>query len=40
MSLSTNYLGDDWLAIIVPAFQYYSSLDEIQMKPYVAKYNH
>ena len=40
MSLSTNYLSDDWLAIIVPAFQYYASLNETQIEPYVAKYYH
>ena len=39
MSLSTNYLSDDWLAIIVPAFQYYAILNETQIEPYVAKYN-
>ena len=38
MSLSNNYLSDDWLAIIVPAFQYYASLNETQMEPYVTKY--
>ena len=38
MSLSNNYLSDDWLAIIVPAFQYYVSLNETQMEPYVTKY--
>ena len=40
MSLSTNFLSDDWLAIIVPAFQYYANLNETQIKPYVAKYYH
>ena len=40
MSLSNNYLSDDWLAIIVPAFQYYASLNETQIEPYVAKYYH
>ena len=39
MSLSTNYMSDDWLAIIVPAFQYYAILNETQIEPYVAKYN-
>ena len=37
MSLSKNYLRDDWLAIIVPAFQYYATINETQMEPYVTK---
>lgn len=37
MSLSKNYLRDDWLAIIVPAFQYYATINETQMEPYVTQ---
>ncbi len=38
MSLSHSYLSDDWLAIIVPSFQYYTNLDETDIELYIHKY--
>lgn len=38
MSLSNSYFSDDWLAIIVPAFQYNYKLNDTEMEPYVTKY--